>query len=482
MSSASDKSQLAADRLAQYQLSAQPFAAPETCDAVYRNTALDMLANTIVQQLQSGDRIHIITGEKGIGKTTFCLRLECEAPDELLICRFTAARQSRINDVLISLIDSVEDIEGTDTQALATAAAQAVFRQLRNHQQPVLLVDDAHRLNTAVLRMLLRFHRSIEKQGLGQLKLVLLTEKQIERKLAELDNAAPDDARLQTHLLRPLNRNDIDDYLVFRFEQAGGSQPPLNTRELQYIRTHAGGLPGRVNALTCRVLNGALPSPSRRWIAGGAGAALLLAVGAAWFYLGEDDAIPPSRSADTTQPAAPAATEARPDAGDAGTVAKTPAEAADSQPGAAMNETQAGDDTTPPEGPVEQDESQPPDRPDSASETNTGSSESVPAVDAPPPTAPAQSGMPIHRWPADHYAVQLAGAWKPDRLNAIVDEYGTEYDLLVHRVDRNDQTWYVLLYGAFPDPQSAEAAISGLPGPIRDNRPWVRPIRGLLTP
>jgi septal ring-binding cell division protein DamX len=78
--------------------------------------------------------------------------------------------------------------------------------------------------------------------------------------------------------------------------------------------------------------------------------------------------------------------------------------------------------------------------------------------------------------------VQLAGAWTPERLEALAEEHQAEHDLLVHRVDRNTRSWYILLYGAFPDRAAAEAAVEHLPPPLRDNRPWVRPIRGLLNP
>lgn len=484
MRAAPAQPRLSAALLGRYNLSAQPFGPPQTCASIYRNTALDMLANTILQQLESGERLHIIKGERQIGKSTFCQRLECDAPEGLGLIRYTATRRSRINDVLAALVDPATAREAPDTHALATAAAQVVFRGLRNNRQPVLLIDDAHLLSTAVLRMVLRFHHSIEKQGLGQLKLVLLTEKQIDRKLAELDNAAPDDARLQTHLLRPLNRAEIEDYVRFRFEQAGGRESPLSAKQLEYLQKNAGGLPGKVDALTVRLLSdGGLSSPRRpALLAGAAGAAVLAAIIGAVMLWGGDTppakpapeqaeehsipaAEPPEPAPRTETPEVTVPTEPPPPVktGEAPAVAE-----ADETPDAAPPETADGKRNT------TRDAGEQTPTGDGASETGTSRS--------PEPATPAPDARPIDRWPSDHYAVQLAGAWTPERLEALAAEHQAEHDLLVHRVDRNTRSWYILLYGAFPDRAAAEAAVERLPPPLRDNRPWVRPIRGLLNP
>ncbi len=203
-------------------LPTQPFRLPEDCEELFKNTSTDMLINSITNQLSSNNLIQLVIGEKYSGKSCFCRRLLCEAPSKLLIKYYTVDSKPRIDDLFVTLLDKQHCNTGNiDTHELAAEAAKNVFRILRNEQQPVLLIDNAHRLPSSVLRMLFRFLDAISKQNRGSLKVVLVGERELEEKWHTLHKAAPPDETICTSLLRPLSRQDLASFLTFRFEYAG---------------------------------------------------------------------------------------------------------------------------------------------------------------------------------------------------------------------------------------------------------------------
>lgn len=488
--------QLSPETLKRLGLKTQPFVPPENCETLYRSTALDMLCNSLLQQLAAGDKIHLVKGERGIGKTTFCLRLLCDAPEDMAIIVFAAGRRRTINDMFRALADGVTEPGGSDTQTLATYAAQSVFRLLRTGRQPVLLVDEAHQLRVTTLRMILRFQQAIEKQDAGRLNLVLLGEREIDAKLEELDNTLPDDSRLHSHLLRPLNRNEIADYLAFRLKAAGGGPPPFSAAQLQQLQQKGGGLPGKIDRIACDLLNGG-QGGSRLSRPGTLGAAAALAAAAlTGIYFAGRSGEPerPQPAPRETKPPGPAVTPPA--------AAPAPPAPQESTPPADEDFPADGELQAPPETPApapEPDEPDEPEIPDDPAipeepgadaepvETEDTASGPADAADGKPQTAPGEvpvtdSAAWLQQWPLDYYTVQLAGARNRERLAAVAEQYASDWPLVVHETDRNGRSWYILLYGAYPDAQTARRAAQELPAELRGDQPWPRLIGTLLAP
>ncbi|HEX7027635.1 MAG TPA: ATP-binding protein, partial [Gammaproteobacteria bacterium] len=252
-----DAPQLNAQALATLNLDTQPFLPPERCKDYFVNTALGMLINGVYQQLSNHEGIQVIKGEPGIGKTSFCHRLLCDVPEGLAIDLHKAKSGHTINALLQTLAGASEPDNKSGTQELAVKAANRIFRHLFDRLQPVLLIDDAHLLTAKTLHTLLKFLTAVARQNYGRLKLILVGERKIDETLAKIDPSLlkPDD--IFSTLLRPLARQDIEDYIRFRLEHAGANRAmPLTPKELAVIQSGCGGLPGKVNRLTCEALNG----------------------------------------------------------------------------------------------------------------------------------------------------------------------------------------------------------------------------------
>src|SRR5687767_7228725 len=113
------------------------FAAPSHIEDMYRNTALDMLTSSVLQQVNNTAQIQVIKGEHGLGKTSFCRRLLLETPPEVSIDLVTADRKTGIAEILHKIAGGKEDDTRAPLQVLAKNAAQTIYQQLYNNLQPV---------------------------------------------------------------------------------------------------------------------------------------------------------------------------------------------------------------------------------------------------------------------------------------------------------------------------------------------------------
>ena len=480
-----DAPQLDKQALAKLNLNNQPFLLPEHCEDYFVNTALGMLINSVYQQLANHDGVQVIKGELGIGKTSFCHRLLCDPPVGLAIDLHTAKSGHTINMLLQTLAGTGDTGNKSDTQELAVQAANRIFRQLFDQQQPALLVDDAHLLTPKTLQTLFKFLRAIAKQNYGRLKLILVGERKIDEALTKVDPSLlnPDD--IFNTLLRPLTRSDIEHYIRFRLERAGANQSmPLTKKELAAIQSDCGGLPGKVNQLTCETLNRRNGNfsggkPFGRLFLGVALLAIILAP--LVFRLTANR--PADSPADITQSPSPNIGSQFPP----GTEDKSPAiikadfrrlEETEPMPlnisnSGTGNVTERIEDTLLATDTAPEAASVLPSRPREAPQ------EPIPVQTPGNVIDHAASEAWLAAQPESYYMIQLAGTWNLETLRAFSRRLTLGRTLVFHRSLRNGQIWYVLLYGPFPDYTSAQQVISELPSEVQSYNPWVRTVAAL---
>ncbi|HEX5055388.1 MAG TPA: AAA family ATPase [Gammaproteobacteria bacterium] len=413
------------------------FPAPAGMEDLYRNTAFDMLAASVLQQAPNTSQIQVIKGEYGIGKTSFCKRMQYEAAGNLNVFSIQAHRKTGIAEILHVIAGAKEDDTRAPLQVLAKNAAQKIYQQLYNDLQPVLLIDDAHCLSAQTLANLFRFQNAIAQQNTGGLKLILVGERKIDSRLEHVDRNIIDRDRFLSSLLRPLTRNEIGDYIDFKLARAQGEKPKLNGKQLQYLRKQSGGLPGKVEELYVRALQG---KTSNKSLTLAALCMLFLAMGGlAWHYKLYEPGQLQQLLGNERKPAR----------------IKKPAQtpAAPARPAAPPVET--------PEAPAEP-------------APETGDISAAPATDA------FNSLAWLTEQPAEFYLIQLVGGHDPAKLENYRQSLDLPHPLTLHKTERNGQDWYLLFYGPFPDYESAFDARAQLPLDLRKNQPWIRQIGSIL--
>jgi DamX protein len=482
-------------------LTVQPFNPPQECEELFHATSIDMLTNSIKQQLLSNDMVQLVIGEHHSGKSCFCRRLLCETPPQLVIYYHQASRKSRIDDLFKTMLAGNQLDKAGNAQILAVQAAKLAFRQLRDQQQPVLLIDDAHLLSAPVLRMLFRFLDAVAKQNRGKIKTVLIGERKLQENWGSLGKVAPADESIYTSLLRPLNHQEVAKFLSFRFAPAGVTAHPFSAKQLQIIQRDSAGLPGKIEQLACDLLNNSqlgfrqrlLRKPLLSGVALVAAIAMVIAL-----------SMPNWRDKSglkrmTADPAAPAMTlpatrpvvaDANPGENRRNQNTQTPADEAgtkpyitplEDEPGSLLSENNTGSDTVPiniaaadPGGTEKglSDDEQ-------AVQTTINEKTNDEKIEDNSGTILRDADW-LKQWPDDYYVVQLAGFWQNDKLMQLAESIDLEKDLIYLTSLRNDKPWHILLYGVFPDRSTARSAILRLPAELRQLQPWPRPVSALV--
>jgi hypothetical protein len=98
-------------------------------------------------------------------------------------------------------------------------------------------------------------------------------------------------------------------------------------------------------------------------------------------------------------------------------------------------------------------------------------------------TAPRPSGPRDEAWVRaqhpDHYTVQVAAAPRETPIAALTRTPGLQGLAVYVDATRGGHPWFIALYGSYPSPTEAEAAIEALDPALLGNRPWVRSFRSV---
>jgi DamX protein len=101
---------------------------------------------------------------------------------------------------------------------------------------------------------------------------------------------------------------------------------------------------------------------------------------------------------------------------------------------------------------------------------------------APPKTqprpAPARRDLRDPTWlqdrAADRFTIQIIAGGDLEALRRYAARLSLDTDIAWFRTRRNDEDWYVLVAGDYPDLAGARAAANKLPAAVRRNQPWIR--------
>jgi DamX protein len=120
--------------------------------------------------------------------------------------------------------------------------------------------------------------------------------------------------------------------------------------------------------------------------------------------------------------------------------------------------------------------------PDTAMQPTDGaqtpvSPSAAPATTQPQP-APARRDLRDPTWlqdrAADRFTIQIIAGGDLEALRRYAGRLSLDTEIAWFRTRRNDQDWYALVVGDYPDLAGARAAVNRLPASVRRNQPWIR--------
>lgn len=284
--------------LAAYGLTEAPFSLQQDDRFLYLNAALNERLELLKHYTQYGNLLLIITGERGIGKSSLKQRFINAALDEWQICQIQA---HTMMDASLLLKQVANGFGITEPPFEPSALYEVLSDQLEYlHQkayEPILIIDDAHELPQDALQSLLYLaeHHSDHKTAL---RIILFCEPEIETMLE--DPAIHSLKERVTHSMEipRLDEAETAEYLRHRLAVAGlDGTSPFTPKLIHKIYKASNGIPSQINEyahqnllddsepftheeidLDDELINSATPFTFRNMILGGFALAIVVAV------------------------------------------------------------------------------------------------------------------------------------------------------------------------------------------------------------
>lgn len=205
----------------------------------------------------NSDRIPLIRGVHGVGKSTLLGHLQQTAPPDWDIYRIDATPMLQQDQMIHGIFGHFSKQENLESIAQLVQR----FAELRQMGRlPVIIVDDAEQLPVATLVVLFDICSKSYDQA-GVLSLILFASPQIDDLLEDISlQSAPQ--KLQVLELFPLDREQSDQ-MVRHFIKILGAEQGVSVSEAEFegIFRASGGLPGKIRQQSEKLLQPETTSP-----------------------------------------------------------------------------------------------------------------------------------------------------------------------------------------------------------------------------
>ena len=239
-----------------YGLTERPFSKTPDPRFMYLSRKHKEALSRLVYAVEERDLI-LLTGEIGCGKTTLSRALIDELDDTYKVILLINPRLSPM-EFLRSLAVRLDIAEPERSKAdLLEQIANALYSLYEKGQCPVLIVDEAqlvpHKETFDEIRLLTNFQ--LDDQNL--LCVVLMGQPELRKRLAHRAYEPLRQRFGMQYDLKPLEREEIDEYLDFRLEIAGGDKGLFTSEAIDVLFSYSSGIPRKINhAATLALLEG----------------------------------------------------------------------------------------------------------------------------------------------------------------------------------------------------------------------------------
>ena len=233
--------------LAQYGLNEAPFSIQHDDNFLYINAERHQCLETLAHLTTYSNLLLIVSGERGIGKTSLLRRFCSHAEESWYLCEVNAHTMMDADSMLTDIAGGF-GLNGLPRDP--SAVQEIVFEHLKALQHdeliPILIIDDAHELPKEALETLFYFADIEAAQG-HLLRIILFCEPQIDIML-ESPSIRPLRERI-THTLE-LNALDEDqtaEFIKHRMAVAGfEGTSPFTPQVIKKIHKIARGIPSNI--------------------------------------------------------------------------------------------------------------------------------------------------------------------------------------------------------------------------------------------
>lgn len=217
-----DNALLTEDDLSKLGLGDHPFVEHAEDIYLYSDSRLEMTSNIIMEYLTNPATTIVLMGEDGVGKTTFLRKVLRLGYQQYQFCTIRVNNETDfefIEDKIKQrwvLLDTNEHSSVSDL-----SIENYVICYLREHTHAVLIIDDAHCLDSSTLdRLFTLKHRIGLACPLG-LGFILAGENTFKLSITELEDSNPACTQVYQINVRPFSREQTGHYIEHRLHTAG---------------------------------------------------------------------------------------------------------------------------------------------------------------------------------------------------------------------------------------------------------------------
>ena len=243
--------------VARYGLTSAPFA--DTVDESYTYLDAERLQrlNMLQHLTQYSELLLIVTGEKGVGKTTLLNCFVRDVDEEAAVCQVNANPMMDADRLLLTIAENYKLKEVPQDPAALQEKLYHFLAELHHQNKiPVLVIDDAHSLPQDALETLFTLADAEASDG-NLLRIILFSDPQIETMLDSPEIQRMRERVTHTMDIPPMSEEQTIEYIRHRMNAAGlqGSLP-FNNKELKKVFHNSAGIPARINECAHLILNG----------------------------------------------------------------------------------------------------------------------------------------------------------------------------------------------------------------------------------
>jgi len=447
----------------------------------YTTPELMQRLNLIRHLTQQSEQLLLVLAEKGYGKTTLATELKSTPGESWWMFGLNSSSALSPDALISSLLDALKvrkDGKSTQTTEMEENLRSHIAAMRYNGQLPVMVVDDAHMLPLATLKLIVELNIRGEPQT--RMRVLLFCEPQITSILATPELQAVHSTLIHTLDIPPLSQAQVLDYVKFRLKNGQyGETHPFHSEMIKDIYLKSGGVPGKINTISQQILGKSATQQTQRhffdmssyahykkWVVGFIMIALLLggSLLAYWRYSNSTNVEENEENQviENTIPALPVVEPLAIEIEESNETALTEDEMAIEPPSDNTNanlvETKKTETTIA-----------------IANVENTESTDL--SKDA---TSPLKNAAWLRAQNPKSFTLQILGTHNPLTVETFITKYSLNNDVAQFKTKHLGKDWYVLVFGIYNSRAQADSALKQLPIALQQNTsPWVRSISSI---
>lgn len=242
-----------------YRFHRQPFSPTPDPEFFYKSDSHQQALEQLLQGIRRREGILLLTGDVGTGKTT-TTRALVRLLDKNVFTALVLNPFVSEDELLRVLLQDFGVV--SDSRALQDAGRQSLVETLNRFllslaavgASALAVVDEAQNLTAPVLEQL-RVLTGLETDQQKLLQILLVGQPELQTMLALPEMRQLNQRIARRCTLRPLTRDEVDQYVAFRVRLAGGAWETIFTRRaLDLIYQVSEGVPRKINLVCDRSL------------------------------------------------------------------------------------------------------------------------------------------------------------------------------------------------------------------------------------